>query len=256
MYIRPVSDIHLEFGSELRLPALPTDKDSALVLAGDISNKVFEIVEFVETHAPRFAATILVPGNHEYYGNVYEDVNEAFEKKFALYPTIFFLNNKAININGYQFVGAPLWPNFDNDLRKMRRAPSIVNDFKHIHVRTTSDVGRVSSVPITPSEMNTWHGQSMEFLSRIVDSNSIVITHNAPSPVSIAPHWVGSDINYMFCTDLSEFISDRNPKLWVHGHMHSSSDDIVGNTRIICNPYGYHGIEVNPDFNERLVVEI
>jgi Icc-related predicted phosphoesterase len=57
-----------------------------------------------------------------------------------------------------------------------------------------------------------------------------------------------------FVSDLSELIEIYQPTLWVHGHVHNSSDYRVGNTRILCNPHAY-GSE-NPDFNGALVVEL
>ena len=53
---------------------------------------------------------------------------------------------------------------------------------------------------------------------------------------------------------LTELIERYQPTLWVHGHVHNSSDYLVGKTRVLCNPHGY-GTE-NPDFNGALVVEL
>jgi hypothetical protein len=51
-------------------------------------------------------------------------------------------------------------------------------------------------------------------------------------------------MNGAFASDLSEFIMDRPQiKLWTHGHMHDPSDYLVDETRVVCNPRGYHGYE-------------
>jgi hypothetical protein len=42
----------------------------------------------------------------------------------------------------------------------------------------------------------------------------------------------------------------------VHGHIHENNDYMVGNCRIISNPRGYHGMELNPNFNPRLDIEV
>ena len=57
-----------------------------------------------------------------------------------------------------------------------------------------------------------------------------------------------------FVSDLSALIEAHRPALWVHGHVHNSSDYRIGDTRIVCNPHGY-GNE-NPDFDGALVVEV
>jgi hypothetical protein len=43
-------------------------------------------------------------------------------------------------------------------------------------------------------------------------------------------------------------------RIWLHGHIHKSSDYVVGTTRILANPHGY-GLE-NPSFNPQLIVEV
>jgi Icc-related predicted phosphoesterase len=57
-----------------------------------------------------------------------------------------------------------------------------------------------------------------------------------------------------FASNLEALILATQPTLFVHGHVHNSSDYRVGATRILCNPHGY-GSE-NPAFDGALVVEI
>jgi predicted phosphodiesterase len=57
-------------------------------------------------------------------------------------------------------------------------------------------------------------------------------------------------------TDLSNEIIDRGPDLWVHGHTHNSFDYMLGKTRVIVNPYGYKDVEINPQYNKDLVIEL
>ena len=47
---------------------------------------------------------------------------------------------------------------------------------------------------------------------------------------------------------VDEVIESAQPALWVHGHTHSSADYQVGDTRVVCNPYGYYRHEVNTEF--------
>ena len=32
---------------------------------------------------------------------------------------------------------------------------------------------------------------------------------------------------------------ERQPALWIHGHMHDPVDVVLGQTRVLCNPAGY-----------------
>ncbi len=53
-----------------------------------------------------------------------------------------------------------------------------------------------------------------------------------------------------------------NVPLWIHGHMHASSDYTVApegtlaGTRVVCNPRGYAPKHLNPNFNPRLLIEV
>jgi hypothetical protein len=47
-----------------------------------------------------------------------------------------------------------------------------------------------------------------------------------------------------------------SPAFWMHGHTHASVDAKVGATRILCNPFGYAGWDLNRDFADHLVVDV
>jgi hypothetical protein len=38
--------------------------------------------------------------------------------------------------------------------------------------------------------------------------------------------------------------------------MHNTSDYLIGKTRVVCNPFGYEGIEVNVDWDPEAMVEV
>lgn len=60
----------------------------------------------------------------------------------------------------------------------------------------------------------------------------------------------------MYASDLEEMILELKPNIWFHGHIHTSSDYWLGETRVICNPFGYPGKEENPSFNPNLIAEL
>ena len=62
-------------------------------------------------------------------------------------------------------------------------------------------------------------------------------------------------MNGGYASDMEDFIHRNNHiKLWVHGHTHSPSDYMVGDTRVVCNPLGYPGERREP--NTRLVLDV
>jgi Icc-related predicted phosphoesterase len=88
------------------------------------------------------------------------------------------------------------------------------------------------------------------------DGKTVVVTHHAPHPISIAPRYARDALNPAFASDLTDVISQHQPDLWVHGHTHSSFDYVVPGTktRVVCNPMGYD--DENPSFDVGLVVEL
>src|SRR5947208_3550551 len=80
---------------------------------------------------------------------------------------------------------------------------------------------------------------------------TVVVTHFAPHPRSIAPAYAGHRANPGFVLDLED--SMGSAALWIHGHTHTFFDYRVRGTRVICNPRGYPGEQTG--FRPDLTVE-
>jgi Icc-related predicted phosphoesterase len=92
-------------------------------------------------------------------------------------------------------------------------------------------------------------------LGKHFDGITIVMTHHAPSLRSLPPGHRRDPLTPAYASDLEHLIERFRPALWVHGHVHSSSDYVIGGTRVICNPRGYAD-EPNASFDPQLVIEI
>ena len=63
------------------------------------------------------------------------------------------------------------------------------------------------------------------------------------------PRYQGSPLNCFFaCPEAEAILLEKAPRLWVHGHTHDSLDYQLGKTRVLCNPFGYAGVEMNASF--------
>jgi Icc-related predicted phosphoesterase len=103
--------------------------------------------------------------------------------------------------------------------------------------------------------------ESRDFLKAVCRPGDIVVTHHAPHPKSVGPDFVGDKLNPLYASDLEELILDLKPALWCHGHMHSSSDYMIGDTRVVANPRGYskpRSLELpeNSGFDPKFLVEV
>ena len=89
------------------------------------------------------------------------------------------------------------------------------------------------------------------------DKKIIVVTHHAPSAKSIDIVYETDKANGSYASNLENFILDHpNIKLWCHGHIHSQSDYMIGDCRVICNPRGYEMYRPNLAFESRLLIEV
>ena len=66
----------------------------------------------------------------------------------------------------------------------------------------------------------------------------------------------GDPITAAYASDLDELIERTQPQLWVHGHIHASSDYFVGRTRVVCNPRGYYPSQLNAGFDPALAIAL
>jgi DNA repair exonuclease SbcCD nuclease subunit len=259
MRIAYMSDLHLEFGN----PILPMNKNNAdvLILAGDI----FLARDFIDqnpkrrklytkflTHiAAEFPIVIIIAGNHELYRWRKEEFDlhgsylEILRRETAKYSNIRFLEKEYLDIGDVRFIGATLWTDFGNaNPLIMEQARLGINDY-----RTSF---------YTPNDTLLWHRESMDFIRKSVSSHKkvVMISHMAPSFMSVHPMYTGQVMNSAFATELFEFISDH-PQIvvWFHGHMHHTIDYTIGNTRVLTNPYGYHHHEENKRFDKNIFVD-
>ena len=46
-------------------------------------------------------------------------------------------------------------------------------------------------------------------------------------------------LNPYFCNSLDGDILESDKTLWIHGHVHSRWDYMIGNCRVVANPLGY-----------------
>jgi Icc-related predicted phosphoesterase len=95
-------------------------------------------------------------------------------------------------------------------------------------------------VPETACRM---HQRSRLFIASALKADpikTVVVTYHLPHARSIPSRFQGDLLNAAYASDLSEVIEAGRPALWVHGHTHESCDYRVGDTRIVCNPRGYH----------------
>lgn len=254
MRIWIVSDLHLEFGWPFE--ETPPDNIDVVVCAGDVLTKgVVPSIDWLAKFAPDIPV-VFVAGNHEYYGACLRSGILDARKAAQGHSNLHFLENDAIDIGEVRFVGGTLWSDFRLFGRKpevnMRYAQSGMNDFKKI---------KFSKTPYCRFRPIHAYGEHVETKNYIADElrersgrRTVVVTHHAPSPRSIAAEFRHDPLSACYASDLEDLICETKPALWVHGHVHHRNDYMVGSTRVVSNSRGYPGEHTG--FDPSLVVEI
>jgi Icc-related predicted phosphoesterase len=226
-----ISDLHLEFhqGPKRVLEALPIASNlDFLVIAGDsvVVNRQHEqeIIPFFKWASAQARHVLFIEGNHEYYGSkdsMHTDIQLA--AYVGRWPNIHWLRNEWIGIDGVEFYGGCMWfPNKDG--------------LNQLYERMIADFSQIKDLGHWVYNSNT---QFRYEANRLVTPKTIVISHHLPHPESTPPMFRGDQSNRFFVSDESELIREKQPRLWLHGHTHSPCDYMLGETRVVCNPYGY-----------------
>ena len=248
MKIQLYSDLHIEF--EAFKPK--TDDADVLVFAGDIEIglKGVKWLESLNTNKPM----IYVLGNHEYYKQTYPKLITKLKEGISK-SSIYLLENEAVIIDNVTFHGCTLWTNYElfGDPRIAGyECQQVMTDFKKIRTLPNYSKLRSVDVSIIYQRSLTWLKES---LKESGSTHNVVITHHAPSPKSVPDNFKEDIVSSAYASKLDDFIEEYKPDLWLHGHLHNSSDYYIGGCRVVCNPRGYKG-EFNSDFQMEKVIEI
>lgn len=262
MKLRIISDCHLEFGN-LNFPEMPDEKNQILILAGDIGivNKPYTIKFFLEEMSERFKYVLFVLGNHEFYHGSLIRTPEKFKDIIQDMDNIILLNNETFILDGIKFIGSTLWTDLDNLnpilIYRMKDKYNGLNDFKQIRTgsKEAPYLKRIGHMDWYTRFLNSKKFIFSE-LEKDIGLKHVVISHHGPSYLSVPSEFKGDILNGCYVSNLYDEIYDSNAKLWIHGHTHTSLEYMIGDTRVICNPRGYFGVETNKQFDSELVIEL
>lgn len=260
MKFRVISDLHIDINEHT---PLEYDDDIFTVIAGDISGKGDWTKNWVDKNIKN---GVFIEGNHIGYSDerTIDELNNFYSITYPISTDVSYLHNAFKEVEDVLFVGATLWTDFtlntkgdkEKQLDNMFLGKRNMNDFRLNHVYKDGEYRE-----LTPEDVLEYNRQSFNVLKGVVERNPlkkiVVVTHHAPTPESIGSDYVDNILNPCYANDLKDFIL-ANPqiKVWIHGHIHSNSDYMVGTTRVICNPRGYEEFEVNPNWNKDLIIEV
>lgn len=272
MKIALASDLHLEFAD---INLINEEKADVLILSGDImiaqdmhdhpdvdgsinlsnipglgtkQERALRFRNFLKRCSDQFTHVVYIAGNHELYHGKFEASLIHLKEECDKFSNVYFLENATKKINDYTFVGATVWTDLNkHDPLTMHAVGDMMSDYHQI--RHDGQGYR----KLRPTDTFDRHVRTLQYFKLILDQNPtdkfVIAGHHAPSKLSIKPKYEKDHLlNGAYSSDLSEFILDH-PQivLWTHGHTHDNFDYMIGSTRIVCNPRGYHGYEACAD---------
>ena len=226
MKLQLMSDLHTEFHQNplTFLGLLPFEPNlDFLLLPGDITicgkskKTIGDVLGFLSSKARNVVYTT---GNHEYYGGDRERTERTL--RAVMPPNFHWLQNNEETIDGQHFFGGTLWFPY--------------NDMNHWYERELSDFSQIQGFRDWVYEENKAFAAGA---AKLITPGTIVLSHHIPSYDVVNIQYRGNNLNRFFVSDLTDIILDRKPLLWVYGHTHLRQRTKVGETDVLCNPYGY-----------------
>ncbi|MBY3314764.1 metallophosphoesterase [Rhizobium laguerreae] len=214
------SDQHYADG--LPFDQVPIPICDVFVCAGNLARTPAEGVTWLDTQFP--IPSVYVAGNREFHDGLYPE--RLGDGALAAFKTdrVHLLENSSVVIDSVRFIGCTLWSEADlSDFASI--------DYEIVHRKRKQ---------FRPAHQSALEQASRAYLATVLEEpfsgKTVVITHHAPRP------------------EMSDLIQRTQPDLWIHGHVRSPLDQMVGRTRIVANPKLTPNEDQN--FDRFLVIEI
>ena len=224
MKLQYISDIHDKF-------PLINPVANYIALLGDIGDPfTIEYQNFIEDLSLKFKKVFVIAGNHEYYFNIFDDVNSKMKEIETKYNNVHFLNNESIEVEGYLIVGSTLWSNITHTTSYR------INDFRYIRKNELSLLDMTTYL--------TFFNKAVEFIKQETNKNipMIVLTHHGPI-YEMNGEYKGTALCSAFTSDLSDITT--NIKCWLSGHTHQcltiEQNGVIYSSN--CMGYRMEGVE-------------
>ncbi len=290
MKLQYLSDLHLEFPkNKTWVKRNIKPQADYLLIAGDtgyLTDKRDDIPyedycdDFLKFCHDNWKQTILIPGNHEYYGGfpLYRlntfNLEENTVSKINIYDNVTLINNNFVDLDDNDYVvrvyGSTLWSYIKpeessevwrcmNDYKicnykeKERLNPghTILEFFKTY--QKLQDLQYCKYKPIYNSPETTEDG-NIHITKKPI--KHIIMTHHGCHPDCIAECYRSSRVNSAYTSDMSKLISKINPVAWIYGHTHQTKSFEYNGVKIMENSLGYVDYDSIDHFDKKAVLEI
>lgn len=237
MRLQYASDLHLEsHPCSAWLDAhMPEVAGEVLLLAGDImhlpgDNNIENYSRFADWCSRNYRLTLIVPGNHEYYGGC--DVQATLQDGYdlALRPSVHYCNNHSVRLDdNTEIFLTTMWTRIAP--RNAVQVQEGMSDCQHIACggRTL----KASDYGLLHERCTRWLDEA---LHRSTARCKIVVTHHCPMLLE-DPRYEPNGLSDAFVVDMTRYIEQHHIDHWIYGHTHYNAGEgtRVGATTMHCN---------------------
>ena len=246
-----------------------------IVAAGDLSNGVKGVFDFVKKCQEAKKDYVLVLGNHDFVGASIQEVYNILDENGVNY----LKEGKEFWYKGYCFIGGTLFTNFraNVDTKKQVKkhkqfAFDNVFDFQSIYKNGMNEqrfflsciMAGHNAKPssdgfyVTPDDYVELFNKQWNWIQQYRNKNNvIVVTHFPPHLACLDPYWsvhpTASSLNPYFINDLNI----KGFKLWLTAHTHTCLDTVADGCRLVVNALGYPAEQIEGNgFTPDKIIEL
>lgn len=232
------SDLHME--EPRSNPSLPVPDADVCICAGAIfTHGPARAVAYLGDRVSRQMPVIFVAGNSDYHGSSILEGREQALTSARQFPDLYFVDRGEVVVGGFRFVGVTLWGD-----EELSVSPRLSLYFARRDARDCLKI-KMSLRPsrrLSTDRLEALGRDDREFLRRALEETgkipTVVVTHHAPSPSSIAPNLL-AEARLPASTGWEDDIARHQPVAWIHGNLNNRNDYMIASTRVISNPRGY-----------------
>jgi len=163
--------------------------------------------------------------------------HESLNNLSSKIDNLHFLEKSSTVIDGQRFIGATGW--YPNSIIAMQLGDKWP-DQRLIEGKRDAIIAE--------------HAKTEEFLKNNVQRGDIVVTHHLPVQECAHPRWRHNTCNVFFSSNFDAIIWHQ-PDFWFFGHTHDFRHLTLGDTELICNPYGYPHETAYQGYTDDLIID-
>ena len=245
--IQLASDLHVAHGEYdwRKFLSQKSDGVDALVLLGDIMRLAdFEqYYRFMENLCKSWTNVYLVPGNHEFYVELGEqilDLDILWGRLWQLHnaiPNLTVLHNEWVDLPGnIRLYGSILWSHIPQGFEVMT-LPIKLRDGNFVDAKWLNETNRANVSKI----------KQVIHQSKLDGKRLLIATHYPPTEKTLLPEHLAGQYHYYYANNLDSLMGKDNIYIWMYGHSHLNMDfRTQGDTRIVSNQYKTKEKDYNP----------